>query len=886
MATVELVAKRRCSANSLDEWAGEFWTEGELNTTQGREPRPPPPALLKHGPIAPGDSKPGLQLTFSSVDITDTTSEMAEVVPKIEQVARSGVSRVFIRKIQTGDVVMERELEMIEDDDPREKVRYPAILPLPHACTDLPMAPGGDLEMELKPASAYKEEESVGRSDDGQTEVSHRVGYDPATSDNLGSKQLKPKPLLDDSHWVKTIAKNPNHGTVARPTNHSPLKIDSLDYIIPTTSQEDIQPSFASGGENNQSVDSKPLDINSARRQWVRLDSTSSKPPLPQSEQPKNTSRSSSPGHLEDLAQAVVTSNELQGELLQRATATARQPRKQEVRAQQVFKGATPTRSLTTVTKEPANQVEGGLPGSGCVVEEQAGGENRQTGGEREQRASRLGGAAGEAGRKKEQGVKGFKRAPEEQTKAKKATPGVKSQGGHHKTSGMELGGDMFDDNQSDSGVSADFSPGSTGEFRATTPDSLTTPTPPPANETPIEKEIRRALEREQSLRKSRGLHVKPPTHEYVDVPLKTSVLTQTLPSRSDRSQVRKERQFAGKIMQREINVETQREEVLVQLGKVRGSYYKGTVRQLKERKKLFEVFQDPEDVSLTLSQYGSAPSWASASDLSVRDIQRDDTSSVSDIRGSYGERRHSLAVMSQSPSGTPKGFPYTTPGTPVPRGPTLSESTGGQIIILESHSHLVLPAPAHQHPPIKLLRGSRGVEERKGSWRDDDGAKTGEEDEEDAPKENPFFKLRSSSASQDKVEQDIREAREREMELRRQRSSLYGGGVGGVGGGGGPTSGEGQDAARYPSPPLSQNNGLASADLPVTPHSRRASATQTGRQSLGKLGLWPPPQTDDSLDGQSEGLQSPHTPRLKTPLLQRWESGMVMNGTGAEEED
>uniref|UniRef100_A0A4W5NSN2 Uncharacterized protein n=1 Tax=Hucho hucho TaxID=62062 RepID=A0A4W5NSN2_9TELE len=383
------------------------------------------------------------------------------------------------------------------------------------------------------------------------------------------------------------------------------------------------------------------------------------------------------------------------------------------------------------------------------------------------------------------------------------------SRDGHSKASKMKLGGDLFDDSQSDSGVSADFSPGSTVELQTTnsTPDSPHTLTSPPAEETPIEREIRRAVQREQSLRRSRGLHNKPPTQEYVDIPLRKSVLTETLPCKSDKSQGGKDRQFAGKKMQKEISVETQREQVLVQLGKVRGSYDKGTVRQLKERKKLFEAFQEPKETSSMILSQSKAPSWALASDLSTLEIQGNDASSVSFVGGSFGERRRSsLELMSQnqSPSGTPKGITYTPHGAPVPRGPTLSESTGGQIIILDNHHHLVLPAPAHVHHVSKPLRHyhstgtlteTQGLtvvdsasiysstcalsgEERRGFWRDEDGGRMDqEEEEEEVPKENPFFKLRSSSVSQDKVEQDIREAREREKELRRQRSSLYGGG-------------------------------------------------------------------------------------------------------------
>ncbi|XP_055770346.1 uncharacterized protein LOC129846441 [Salvelinus fontinalis] len=731
-----------------------------------------------------------------------------------------------------------------------------------------------------------------------------------ATEQVADNQEASECPISSDRE--KTMSDNNNHDTMkaAETSTHSPLKRESSDDIF-SESPENPESAFAGDGEENQSVDSKPLDISSARRQWVRLDSTRSKAPQPEQ---SNSSRSSSCSHLVDLAQPpdVVTPDKQQGEqLLRNVTAALTHHSNQEVAAQQVFKGATPAPPLATVAKEPANQVKADLLGSGCVVvKEQAGGEreegkregdNRQTGGERGHRASGLG-AAGKADRKKR-----VKRSEEKRT-----NPGLlMSRDSHSKASKMKLGGDLFDDSQSDSGVSADFSLGSTVELQTTT--STPTLTSPPADETPIEREIRRAVQREQSLRRSRGLHNKLPTQEYVDIPLRKSVLTETLPSKLDKSQEGKDRQFAGKKMQKEISVETQREQVLVQLGKVRGSYDKGTVRQLKERKKLFEAFQEPKETSLMILSQSKAPSWASASDLSTLEIQGNDASSVSFVGGSFGERRRSsLELMSQnqSPSGTPKGITYTPHGAPVPRGPILSESTGGQIIILDNHHHLVLPAPAHVHHVSKPLRHSHSTgtltetqgltvvdsasiysstsalsgEERRVFWRDEDGGRMDqeEEEEEEVPKENPFFKLRSSSVSQDKVEQDIREARERDKELRRQRSSLYGGG----GGGGMPANREVQSPTSPPPPPLLLENGLATPELSVTPSSRTASATPTARQSLGKLGMWPPPQTDGYPDSQSEGLQSPRTPRQKTPLLQRWESGQVMNGHGGEEDD
>nr|XP_046188073.1 uncharacterized protein LOC124016534 [Oncorhynchus gorbuscha] len=900
MATMEPVANRQSSADSLDEWASEVWgmEEGEMD--------PPPHPLVKQAPRAksedlgsesPDAPKPRPQVSPSSENLTDSTNKMAEVVPKMEQEALSGVNQVPSSRIQVGDSELKRDLKMI-DDNHCEKEEDAAAFRSPLACTGQASPAEGAPETQPRALEEEEEEEeTIDCISDGKVEViSNSVEEEMSSSDSQGSQEWPSRSHLDDvveedkeeedgakedkveefqsvemmengavrlelnpassefeqrlSETVcatekasveggpvetsssppsvqvadkqevsecpisgdreKTMSDNNNHDTMkaaeTRTTTHSPLKRESSDDIF-SESPENPESALAGDGEENQSVDSKSLDISSARRQWVRLDSTRSK--LPQPEQ-STSSRSSSCSHLVDLAQppGVVTPDKQQGEqLLRNVTAALTHHSNQEVAAQQVFKGATLAPPLATVAKEPANQVKADLLGSGCVVvKEQAGGErkvgkregdNRQTGEERGQRASGLG-TAGEADRKKKE-----KRSEEKRTNSGL----LMSRDSHSKASKMKLGNNLFDDNQSDSGVSADFSPGSTVELQTTT--STPTLTSPPADETPIEREIRRAVQREQSLRRSRGLHNNPPTQEYVDIPLRKSVLTETLPSKSDKSQGGKDRLFAGKKMQKEISVETQREQVLVRLGKVRGSYDKGTVRQLKERKKLFEAFQEPKETSSMILSQSKAPSWASASDLSTLEIQGNDASSVSFVGGSFGERRRSsLELMSQtqnqSPSGTPKGITYTPHGAPVPRGPTLSESAGGQIIILDNHHHLVLPAPAHVHHVSKPLRHSHSTgtltetqgltvvdsasiysstsalsgEERRGFWRDEDGGRMDqeeEEEEEEVPKENPFFKLRSSSVSQDKVEQDIREAREREKELRRQRSSLYG---------------------------------------------------------------------------------------------------------------
>ncbi|XP_028263191.1 uncharacterized protein misp3 isoform X2 [Parambassis ranga] len=404
---------------------------------------------------------------------------------------------------------------------------------------------------------------------------------------------------------------------------------------------------------------------------------------------------------------------------------------------------------------------------------------------------------------------------------------------------------DSCDDSQSDSGLSADFSPCST--FESTTAIST-------VKETPIEREIRRTIEREHSLRRSRGLPNLPTAPEYVEVPLRKTVLCQSLPAKSEKYQV-KDREFAGKKMQHEIHEETQREQDLVKLGKVLGFYDKGTVRQIKERKQLFEAFQTPSD--LTIPSRSKTTSWSSASDGLTLENQEDMPSDESTIEGS---------CMDNTAKG--QGSDKSSP-----RGPRFSEGAGHQVIILENNLRVPVQRHYHVKPEPETVVDSTNTYTSSSNTEGHIGHREQEEDEKEeevAPKENPFFKLRSST-NLVKVKQDILEAQEREKQLRQQRLSLYGGR------GGAEEEGRGGQRAvstEGMTPTFSYSeNGLAVPDTPRPSSKGRPSAA---RQSVGKTHKWPPGQTEEEKMNQPEVLQSPRTPRRKNPLVQHWESGLV----------
>ncbi|KAM8842185.1 uncharacterized protein misp3 isoform 1-T1 [Synchiropus picturatus] len=410
-----------------------------------------------------------------------------------------------------------------------------------------------------------------------------------------------------------------------------------------------------------------------------------------------------------------------------------------------------------------------------------------------------------------------------------------------------------YDDSQSDSSTSVDSSHSSSVELNS----SLATLT----KETPIEREIRRSIEREKSLRRSRGLPFPMESIEYVEIPSRVNILHQS-PTSLEQFQG-KERQFAGKKMQQEIHEETKRELDLVKLGKVPGYYDKGTVRQLKEKRQIFEAFQAPSDLaSPTVSSRSKVTSWTT-----VRDDSSSSSSSSQTSSSDSSERRDSIEHLTLVT--TPNSSKMPGPSPTSRRGPGYSESTSCQVIIVENN--MTVPTSLAHHSskleaqalttvdssPSHVARTKKRVLHQEFEKRS--------EVEAILPKENPFFKLRPS-LNVIKVEQDIRESQERERELHRQRVSLYG------------------STATSPTDMSSVSmNGQTYMDLPVSPSKERSRAPAV-RQSVGRLGVWPPAPAAQAKMNRKEIHHRTTSHRHKSPLVDRWESGLVYRHS--EDED
>lgn len=124
---------------------------------------------------------------------------------------------------------------------------------------------------------------------------------------------------------------------------------------------------------------------------------------------------------------------------------------------------------------------------------------------------------------------------------------------------------------------------------------------PNPSDETPIEREIRLALEREESLRKERGILSSGETKEIIEI--SKNPVSANSPDLSH-SKKRKNRRHTSLYIQKEIEKEVQREDDLKSEGRVAGLYDKGDSQELDERRKLFE---QPDDIPVQPQQGSSA---------------------------------------------------------------------------------------------------------------------------------------------------------------------------------------------------------------------------------------------------------------------------------------
>ncbi|XP_041126576.1 mitotic interactor and substrate of PLK1-like isoform X1 [Polyodon spathula] len=271
----------------------------------------------------------------------------------------------------------------------------------------------------------------------------------------------------------------------------------------------------------------------------------------------------------------------------------------------------------------------------------------------------------------------------------------------------------LFSPSSEDSGLDDSSSRSTYDDTSLTATDTLVSPIS--NQETPIEKEIRQALEREVNLRRERGISQPVVSNEYMEIKTKPSLLHQG----SDHPKGTT-KQFAELQMQRDILLECNREHDLVQQGKVRGKYDRGLSQEIEEKRKIHQT-QGQCKMQRSLSH---GPLYHELSAENVIILEHD--SFLSPARQCRKDR----------------------PVSPVRKKQNEWPQETANVIILETSNLIIRSASEF------CLSAAQ-------------------DSQENTIHSNPFFKLRSRS-SLSLVDQEIKIATQREEELQRQRASLY----------------------------------------------------------------------------------------------------------------
>ncbi|XP_030608568.1 uncharacterized protein misp3 [Archocentrus centrarchus] len=851
MATKPTAWQEPCPVSSLDELFSESRAKGDNSPLKDKmAPKAEPEEDIDI--LEPGAQVKTLQenQTVSKIKMAEATKVENEGAMRISQCTH-GERKEVVTQLEQGLKKLGGGLRTQEEPEEPAELCGESFLPLPSTDTLSSGEYGGKegfSSLEGEVAESISDVEVIS----GPTEDKKNSQEWPKTSPitepvdktmDTTSEEMAAEKHISQFHFVPDgISCSIMENRVSQTAHHSPSDSDN-----PHDAHTASSPPFADESEEEEEVALNIMDLST-------LDTNS------KSFQP---SYSASTHQEPDSALHVKPSSKQQEELLpQYQCEPAPKGANQEAAQQVPGQGFSP---LSTVAMEPSNQGGAAFQGCACVVAvrerhsragERTEGENEQTGGVKGQKGSGLG-RNKPAGQLRSRGLLRYSHTVQiQELEREKHSLGVSLE--HSKHTRME--NDSCDDSQSDSGVSADFSPCSTLEG-----------SPGLSRETPIEREIRKAVEREHSLRRSRGLPNLPISPEYVEVPLRKTVLCHSITTKTEWCQ-EKDREFAGKKMLYEIQAEAQREQDLVKLGKVPGFYDKGTVRQIREKKQLFEAFQTPSDSTFTVSTRSKAPSISSASNVSATENQENISSQVSTTEGTRVKKRHSLDLLSpaQSPN-SPNGRDVTKSTL---QGPGNSEGPVHQVLILENNLKNATQKK-HQDKPESITAVDSGnpyiSSSQTGEHNRLTEKKQEKEEEEDLiPKENPFFKLRPSN-NLVKVKQDIQEAQEREKEIRKQRISLYGGCDDG-GAQGEEARNRGRPVSMEVRSPMLSLNGLAVSDTPGS-SSKGETGPSAAHPSVSKSFVWPP---EDEKLNRPEVLQSPRTPRQKSPLVQLWETSLV----------
>nr|XP_046272503.1 uncharacterized protein LOC124073965 [Scatophagus argus] len=580
----------------------------------------------------------------------------------------------------------------------------------------------------------------------------------------------------------------------------------------------DIQTEVSNDDKEN--VDTRSMDYKLTKYDWVRRESGTSETQVSQLPISEHSDKTVNKGMQGDGNRSIATDIQQGEQLLQRL---------QQVQLRQDVH--TPENPLTSqqVVQEMRGERRGLL---GTEEENLKTKEGNLSGGD-EKEESRSHAVDDEEGKmilnEKE---KTEMKSKDTETKARISSSAMPVEPEHYMIAREEAG----DDDQSDSWVPADLSPIDPHETSSSQIPFPCTHHRFSAAETVIERQIHETAQEKQNLQRAGGLFNLADNPDVLEIPFKTNISLEPLATTVAHPCQHSDWQFSEHKMQKEISQEIQRELVLVNQGKIPGGYSKGEVRQLKETKLLFEAFQ--QDNTEGPTRHRKSPTSLRKGHIYPSVLERTRSLEMFSLKSRPISRAHSLR-MYKSTSEMEK-----SPQDIRSKSPIASSRDKTRLLPnTKQDKHVCL------HRSMDSISTDTSVMETGKKSRQ--GNKT---QESPILKHNPFYKLRPSLALQPEVEKDIREAKEREEELRRQRWTLYG--------------------------ENRQNSDDGEKSAP-------ALEPDVRRQSRGKLErVWPPPSKKDQM--KSGHTQEPKVHRAggqKAPLFQRWESGLV-NGQPSKEEN
>lgn len=392
------------------------------------------------------------------------------------------------------------------------------------------------------------------------------------------------------------------------------------------------------------------------------------------------------------------------------------------------------------------------------VVQEMKGNKKDVTGTEVENLTARGGNLVGEDKRKENRShtvdVEGEEMNPMEIKKNEKHESTVPVEPEQHMIARKDTSDS--DDDQCNSWVPAELSPDDPYETSSTQIPFQSNHHRFSAAETAIERQIHEAVQEKQNLQRAGGIFNLADNPDVLEIPFKTNILLDTTIVKQPCQP--STWQFTEQKMQKEISQEIQRELVLVNQGKIPGGYSKGEVRQLKDTKLLFEAFQQYNMEGPT--RHRKSPTLLKKSHIYPSVMERTRSLEMFSLKSHPISRASSLRLY-KSTSEMEKCLQGLRPKSPtiVSQDKTLlfsSQKRGKKVCLHRSMDSLsnyttVTCMETGKTREGKITQGSPIL------------------------KQNPFYKLRPAMALQPEVEKDIREAKEREEDLRQQRRTLYG---------------------------------------------------------------------------------------------------------------